>query len=204
MASPSQNGDETWFSVGLASSYPNITESGNITLSDTIATSCEDDNSILMPGCKVFTVPDGAENGNEDMRVTQLSTNPKEQITASLRRGEQVLVFRYQGRIFAVDNVCASFLFFSLSFSLFPFIRCRWPCDHRGWEWIHCLQWMRCFNGIYYSLPRLISKISLPWVSQSHSDETYLSISTRGKKVVDVVRMGYWKGIYILTLPTHQ
>jgi hypothetical protein len=92
-----QNGN-TSFSVGPASSFPNITESGSVTLSK--QQSCN--NTSTAPGCKVFYAPN-----TDNLEATQLSDDPKDQVNASLRRGEQVLVFQYAGKFHAMDNVCA-------------------------------------------------------------------------------------------------
>jgi hypothetical protein len=94
--SSSQHGN-TWFSVGPASSFPNVTESGSVTLSE--QQSC---NNTKTPGCKVFYALD-----TDNLEATQLSDDPKDQVNASLRRGEQVLVFQYAGKFHAMDNVCA-------------------------------------------------------------------------------------------------
>jgi hypothetical protein len=98
--SSSQRGD-TWFSVGLSSSFPNITESGSVTLSD--QQSCNGDDTSKN-GCKVFFASDTDSKSKE---ATELSSDPKDQVTASLRRGEQILVFQYGGKVHAIDNVCA-------------------------------------------------------------------------------------------------
>ena len=96
----SQRGDE-WFSVGLASSFPNIKGSTGVTLSEQQL--CGNDNT-LKEGCRVFLAPDLAGDSKE---ATQMSSNPKDQVNVSLRRGEQVLVFQYQGKFHAIDNVRA-------------------------------------------------------------------------------------------------
>ncbi|KAE9976425.1 hypothetical protein EG327_008041 [Venturia inaequalis] len=100
-SSPYKDKNDTWFPVGPASSYPDITESGSVTLSDTITTTtttCADkndsDNSndttivVATPGCKVFSVPEHAENG-EMMQAVQLSNDPREQVRKGLRKGGQ-------------------------------------------------------------------------------------------------------------------
>jgi hypothetical protein len=98
--SSSQRGD-TWFAVGLTTSFPNITKSGSVTLSDHQPCSGDDPPT---PGCKVFFAPDTSDDNKV---VTQLSNDAKDQVNASLRRGEQVLVFQYEGKFHAIDNVGA-------------------------------------------------------------------------------------------------
>jgi hypothetical protein len=88
-----------WFSVGPASSFPNIAESGTITLSDKLICSGSD---TAKQGCKAFLGPDPKDGTSQ---ATRLSDDPKEQLNASLRKGDQVLVFQYKGKFHAIDNV---------------------------------------------------------------------------------------------------
>jgi hypothetical protein len=97
----SQRGDP-WFSVGLTSSFPDLTDSGNAVLAEKIA--CLSATSAELHGCKVFLAPD---KGDRSTAAIQLSDDPKEQLDASLRKGDQVLIFRYKGQFHALDNVHA-------------------------------------------------------------------------------------------------
>jgi hypothetical protein len=89
---------DAWFSVGLASSYLNVTASDDVNLAE--HRSCSKDG-IAKPGCKVFLVPEA--DGSK--AVVELSHDPKDQLDASLRKGEQVLVFQYNDKFHAIDNV---------------------------------------------------------------------------------------------------
>ena len=93
--STSRRGDE-WFCVGKTSDFPNIRDSGEVVLAD-----CQNQN-MRLHGCKVFLAP---EKGDRAGQATQLSDDPKAQLDASLRKGDQVLVFQYKGRFHAIDNV---------------------------------------------------------------------------------------------------
>lgn len=88
-----------WFSVGLASSYPNITEAKAVALAE--LTPCGGDGKS-MAGGRVFLSPD-VDGGSRE--ATQLSDDPQAHSDASLRKGEQVLVFQYNGKFHAIDNV---------------------------------------------------------------------------------------------------
>jgi hypothetical protein len=97
---PSGRGDG-WFSVGSASSFPNITKSTIVTLSEPQLCG---DHDAPKQGCKVFLAP----NTDDGLReAIQIPDDPKDQVNVSLRRGEQVLVFQYQGKFHALDNVCS-------------------------------------------------------------------------------------------------
>lgn len=89
---------DAWFSVGLASSFPNITESESVILSKELP--C--DGEAIRRGCRVFAT---THAGGETSKAVQISDDPKDQVDASLRRGEQVLVFQYRGKFHAIDNV---------------------------------------------------------------------------------------------------
>jgi hypothetical protein len=91
--------EDGWFHVGLASSFPNTTTSGTSTLSD--KQSCNEGNQENR-GCKVFHAPSA---GGGSPEAVELSSDPKDQAVASLRMGEQVLVFQYQNRFHAISNV---------------------------------------------------------------------------------------------------
>lgn len=97
----SRRGD-TWFSVGITSSFPNITEA--VALSE--QQQCNDaDEVVKRIGCKVFHAPDA-----DFKKAVQISDDPRDQVDISLRRGEQVLVFQFRGKFHAMDNVCTRFL----------------------------------------------------------------------------------------------
>ena len=105
-----QRGD-TWFCVGAASTYPDLTRSGEDVLADHLLpniSGCQSSEaaSSTQRNCKVFLAP---EKGDRAGQVVQLSDDPKDQLDASLRRGDQVLIFQYKGRFHAVDNVRKSF-----------------------------------------------------------------------------------------------
>ncbi|KAI0012909.1 hypothetical protein F4779DRAFT_506592 [Xylariaceae sp. FL0662B] len=85
-----------WFCVGLASSFPNITDSGSVSLSGH-SDSC--DGKSLEAGCKVFYVP--ATDSSQARQVEGDSILWPEN---GLR--DQVLVFKYKGTIHAIDNRC--------------------------------------------------------------------------------------------------
>jgi hypothetical protein len=102
--SSSRQGD-AWFFVGNSSSFPNTTESGNVILADEVTPlDCQSDLVTVSSryGCKVFLAP---ERINPSSRAEQLSHDPKDQLNATLRKGDQVLVFQYKDKFHAVDNV---------------------------------------------------------------------------------------------------
>ncbi|KIV99374.1 uncharacterized protein PV09_08919 [Verruconis gallopava] len=90
-----------WFSVGLASSFVNITDPGCGALSGQSVVRTE--GGPPKSGCKVFLAPDANDTSGQ---AVQLPDNPDEQLNASLRKGDQVLVFQYRGKFHAVDNKC--------------------------------------------------------------------------------------------------
>ena len=93
---PSRHGAD-WFPVGLASSFPDVNESGSVALAE--QQQCE---NAITRNCKVFLAPDrgdGVEN------AVELSGDPSDQVDATLRKGDQVLVFQYRQKFYAMDNV---------------------------------------------------------------------------------------------------
>ncbi|KAH6659072.1 hypothetical protein BKA67DRAFT_529260 [Truncatella angustata] len=95
---PNRRGD-AWFSVGLASSFPNHAESGSEVLSD--PRPCGGGESGA-PGCKVFQVPkDDAALASE---VEPSAVEEADFRARDLR--EQVLIFQYKGKFHAVNNQC--------------------------------------------------------------------------------------------------
>jgi hypothetical protein len=94
---------DAWFSVGLASSFPNITESTSVTLSEPQL--CDGDDNVKQ-ACRVFLAPNFTY-GDDSRQAVQISEMPEDQVALSLRRGDQVLVFQYKGKFHAIDNVRA-------------------------------------------------------------------------------------------------
>ncbi|KAF2642446.1 hypothetical protein P280DRAFT_423114 [Massarina eburnea CBS 473.64] len=93
-----------WFSVGLASSYFPVTDANSTALSELPTPTCKYDSNgdQRRPiGCKVFLAPSDGSS-----RAIQLSHDPLEQERAALKEGRQVLVFKYNGKMHAVDNKC--------------------------------------------------------------------------------------------------
>ncbi|KAI4603406.1 hypothetical protein KJ359_006202 [Pestalotiopsis sp. 9143b] len=105
---PNRRGD-AWFSVGLASSFPNITESGSEIVADARpcggGTRKEGDEQSVAPGCKVFQVPkdDSSLAGQVD------PSDVEEAAFTAQDLKDQVLVFRYKGKFHAINNVSDSF-----------------------------------------------------------------------------------------------
>ena len=93
-----------WFPCGLASSFVDITQANAGPLSQIAPCSTEDPQPT---GCRVFLAPskNGGDNGLDT--VIELSRDPKDQVNKTLRAGDQVLVFKYNGKIHAIDNVCS-------------------------------------------------------------------------------------------------
>ncbi|KAI2621100.1 hypothetical protein GGR54DRAFT_600222 [Hypoxylon sp. NC1633] len=93
-AAPSRKGN-AWFCVGLASSFLDITGSDGTSLAEN--RTHKDGNSA--PGCKVFHVP--AADSSEAWQVEGDSISHFE---GGL--GDQVLVFKYKGKVHAINNRC--------------------------------------------------------------------------------------------------
>lgn len=95
---PSRLGAE-WFSVGLASSFP---ESG---FDDDNLAKYRACNEELRPGCKVFQVPRDDSSQRAEVLIGQDGN-----LEASDMKGlkDQVLVFKYRGKFHAVDHVSPS------------------------------------------------------------------------------------------------
>lgn len=93
---PSSRGN-AWFSVGLASSFPNLNEPESVNLSQQRLNDGDDTRP-----CRVFIAP---SEGGDSEEAVRISDDPKDQMDASLRRGGQVLVFQYRGKFHAIDNV---------------------------------------------------------------------------------------------------
>ncbi|KAI2466365.1 hypothetical protein F4781DRAFT_405911 [Annulohypoxylon bovei var. microspora] len=93
-SAPSRKGD-AWFCVGLVSSFPDILNSGSASLSE--QRSCAGQDSAL--GCKVFHVP-----ATDSSQAYQIEGDAIFHVEEGLR--DQVLVFKYKGKIHAINNRC--------------------------------------------------------------------------------------------------
>lgn len=104
---------EDWFFAGLASSFPNITNSSEPYFKLVWPQPCKaaggspDTTTTKVPGCKIFH-PKATTTTS-----AQPSAAPVEEIDADAAAGEdawlmkeQVLVFRYKGVFHAVDHAC--------------------------------------------------------------------------------------------------
>lgn len=104
MASPASRPGDEWFFAGLASSFPNITDSNEKYFKlawpqPCNATQTPSSEAAKVPGCKVFhptTTPSTAKEIDMDTAVGE---------DAWVMR-EQVLVFQYKGKFHAVDHAC--------------------------------------------------------------------------------------------------
>ncbi|KAJ4388694.1 hypothetical protein N0V93_006153 [Gnomoniopsis smithogilvyi] len=137
---PSRPGDE-WFFAGLASSFPNITDSTEkyfkLAWPQPCAPTANSPEPAKAPGCKVFhpKTPSTIEEIDMDAAVVEDAWIMK----------EQVLIFQYKGKFYAVDHACPHRAY-SLSWSQ-PFdiedagrvvgqgIRLRPSCDHVPEAW---------------------------------------------------------------------
>ncbi|KAI1459372.1 hypothetical protein F4805DRAFT_421331 [Annulohypoxylon moriforme] len=93
-SAPSRKGD-AWFYVGLVSSFPDTTDSSNASLSE--KRSCAGQDSA--PGCKVFHVP-----ATDSSQAHQIEGDSIFLDEGDLK--DQVLVFKHNGKIHAVNNRC--------------------------------------------------------------------------------------------------
>ncbi|KAI0379752.1 hypothetical protein F5Y04DRAFT_259063 [Hypomontagnella monticulosa] len=91
---PSRKGD-AWFCVGLASSFPDITDSGTANLSE--RRPCAEQNSVS--ACKVFHVP-----ATDSSQACQIEGDSILHFEGGLR--DQVLIFKYKGKFHAINNRC--------------------------------------------------------------------------------------------------
>lgn len=94
---------DAWFSVGLASSFPDITDSDS-TVSE--LRFCDQD---LARGCKVFHV--SRTDSSLAAEIDQSEAAGAGSSSSELR--DQVLIFRYRGKFHAVNNVSPLFPFSS-------------------------------------------------------------------------------------------
>ncbi|RYP39503.1 hypothetical protein DL768_010710 [Monosporascus sp. mg162] len=103
---PGSRRGDPWTFVGLASSFPNV-EFDGASLAD--KRSCGSDSAA---GCKVFQIPRATAPGvvADDAAAAEEVPLGGEEEAQSLEyfRGlkDQVLVFRYKGKFYAVDNRC--------------------------------------------------------------------------------------------------
>ncbi|PTB35750.1 uncharacterized protein TrAFT101_010596 [Trichoderma asperellum] len=92
----SQLGAE-WFSVGLASSFPDLgLDDDNLAKYRT----CGGD---AKPGCKVFQVPREDSLQSAEVTIREDGTLQRSDLKGLK---DQVLVFRYKGKFHAVDHIC--------------------------------------------------------------------------------------------------
>ncbi|KAH8756713.1 hypothetical protein F5883DRAFT_569101 [Diaporthe sp. PMI_573] len=111
-ANPSRP-DDDWFFAGLASSFPNITDSSEPYFKLVWPQPCKAasgfaDTTTKVPGCKIFhpkAAPSPADTKGAEATVEQIDTDAAAGEDAWLMK-EQVLVFRYKGRFHAVDHAC--------------------------------------------------------------------------------------------------
>lgn len=117
-ATHSSRPDDDWFFAGLASSFPNITNSSEpyfkLVWPQPCKTAGGSADTTKVPGCKIFH-PKAATTTNQ-FSVTPgapASAATAEEIDADAAAGEdawlmkeQVLVFRYKGAFHAVDHAC--------------------------------------------------------------------------------------------------
>jgi hypothetical protein len=96
---PSRAGTE-WFSVGLASSFPDVApdETGMVSESSDPRL-CANRGPSARPGCKVFHVP--KTDTSQWTEVEVAADDLAQDLT------DQVLVFQYRGKFHAVDHVSA-------------------------------------------------------------------------------------------------
>lgn len=116
---PSRPGDD-WFFAGLASSFPNITNSSEpyfklvwpqpCKAAAAAAGSGDTTTTAKVPGCKIFhpkapSQPPAAEAPGATATVEEIGADAAPGEDAWLMK-EQVLVFRYKGAFHAVDHAC--------------------------------------------------------------------------------------------------
>jgi hypothetical protein len=100
---PPQKGTE-WFSVGVASSFPDaapdVTQTGTELESESSDPRlCGNRGPDARPGCKVFHVPKTDTSQRTEVEVA--ADDLAQDLT------DQVLVFQYRGKFHAVDHVSA-------------------------------------------------------------------------------------------------
>ncbi|GAP90497.1 putative rieske domain-containing protein [Rosellinia necatrix] len=93
--SPSREGD-AWFFAGLTSSFPSLTESG----ADVLDEPQPCGNGESSPGCKVFHVPLSDASQAKQVEGDAMTSHN------GVALQDQVLIFQYKGKIYAIDNKC--------------------------------------------------------------------------------------------------
>lgn len=91
-------GGNAWFSVGLATSFPDVATSDAAQIRD--LRPCGNSENI-QPGCKVFHVPKDDSSGAREVILDSAEAPPPE--AGGLR--DQVLVFRYKEKFHAINHV---------------------------------------------------------------------------------------------------
>jgi hypothetical protein len=85
---------DAWHCAGSISSFPNIAESGTTVLSEQLP--CHGSQASA---CKILRIP-----RNDDLRATQVSVQDGDAVDSDALF-DQVLVFRYKYKFYAVDHV---------------------------------------------------------------------------------------------------
>ncbi|RYO76048.1 hypothetical protein DL766_002583 [Monosporascus sp. MC13-8B] len=103
---PGSRREDPWTFIGLASSFPNVELDGT-SLAE--KRSCDGDSAA---GCKVFQIPRATAPGvvaDDAVAAEEVAIREGEEAwSPEYFRGlkDQVLVFRYKGKFYAVDNRC--------------------------------------------------------------------------------------------------
>ncbi|KAF3397640.1 hypothetical protein DPV78_008180 [Talaromyces pinophilus] len=74
---------KTWYRVGLTSDFPDIAEG-------------DDNGHLLTPSCKAFKIPNKVDQNAVEADLSELPKDLK----------DQVLIFKYQDKIHAIDHQC--------------------------------------------------------------------------------------------------
>ncbi|KAL1847666.1 hypothetical protein VTK73DRAFT_10301 [Phialemonium thermophilum] len=100
---PFRTAGDDWFSVGRASSFPDVALFEGSLAQSTPPVPCADRSSGHAAPCRVFQVPEGDPDGATEVVLgsdeTQVPT-----IGSGLK--DQVLVFQYKGKFHAIDHKC--------------------------------------------------------------------------------------------------
>ena len=81
--------EDAWFSVGLASSYPDLDEGGNLAQARIY-------NAKAVPGCKVYYAPKDDAGTRCEVELDDVNSSEM-----GLKLESQVLVFQYKGKFHA-------------------------------------------------------------------------------------------------------
>ncbi|TGJ88221.1 hypothetical protein E0Z10_g540 [Xylaria hypoxylon] len=87
---------DAWFFAGLTSSFPNLAESGTDILYEPRL--CGKGKSVR--GCKVFNVPSGDSSQAQEIEGDAMTSHD------GVALQDEVLIFQYKGKFYAVDNKC--------------------------------------------------------------------------------------------------